>query len=69
MLGWPSPDRDVFRSVLAHPKLVPVHAMVGEGYRMDHLLCSSTAPGADKFVFHGGKMNDDGRVRRARVRV
>ena len=20
MLGWPSPDRDVFRSLLAHPK-------------------------------------------------
>ena len=62
MLGWPSPDRDVFRSVLAHPKLVPYyHAMVGEGYRMDHLpLLIQQAPGADGFVFHGGKMNDDG---------
>jgi len=62
MLGWPSPDRDAFRSVLTHPRLVPYyHALVGEGYRMDHLpLLIQQAPGADGFVFHGGKMNDDG---------
>lgn len=62
MLGWDAPDSDVFRRVLAHPKLVPYyHAMVGEGYRMDHLpLLIQQAPGADGFVFHGGKMNDDG---------
>jgi len=34
---------------------------VGEGYRMDHLpLLIQQNPGADGFVFHGGKMNDDG---------
>jgi hypothetical protein len=62
MLGWDAPDRDVFRRVLAHPRLVPYyHAMMGEGYRMDHLpLLIQQAPGADGFVFHGGKMNDDG---------
>ena len=62
MLGWDAPDRDVFRKVLTHPKLVPYyHALVGEGYRMDHLpLLIQQAPGADGFVFHGGKMNDDG---------
>ena len=62
MLGWDAPDRDVFRKVLAHPKLVPYyHTMMGEGYRMDHLpLLIQQAPGADGFVFHGGKMNDDG---------
>jgi len=62
MLGWEAPDSDVFRRVLAHPMLVPYyHAMMGEGYRMDHLpLLIQQAPGADGFVFHGGKMNDDG---------
>jgi len=62
MLGWEAPDSDVFRRVLAHPRLVPYyHAMMGEGYRMDHLpLLIQQAPGADGFVFHGGKMNDDG---------
>ena len=62
MLEWPAPDRDLFRDVLTHPKLVPYyHALVGEGYRMDHLpLLIQQAPGADGFVFHGGKMNDDG---------
>ena len=35
---------------------------------MDHLpLLIQQAPGADGFVFHGGKMNDDGTVRRARL--
>ena len=62
MLGWPEGDREVFRSVLTHPKLVPYyHALVGNGYRMDHLpLLIQQNPGADGFVFHGGKMNDDG---------
>ena len=62
MLGWPEGERDVFRDVLTHPKLVPYyHALVGEGYRMDHLpLLIQQNPGADGFVFHGGKMNDDG---------
>lgn len=63
MLGWnPKEDRDVFRSVLTHPKLVPYyHELVGKGYRMDHLpLLIQQNPGADGFVFHGGKMNDDG---------
>ena len=62
MLGWEAPDNAVFRKVLTHPKLLPYyHAMIGEGYRMDHLpLLIQQAPGADGFVFHGGKMNDDG---------
>ena len=62
MLGWPKGERDVFRSVLTHRKLVPYYrALVGEGYRMDHLpLLIQQNPGSDGFVFHGGKMNDDG---------
>ena len=62
MLGWPEGEREVFRDVLTHPALVPYyHALVGSGYRMDHLpLLIQQNPGADGFVFHGGKMNDDG---------
>lgn len=47
MLGWDAPDRDVFRQVLAHPRLVPYyHDMLGVGYRMDHLpLLIQQAPG------------------------
>jgi hypothetical protein len=37
MLHWQSPHCDLFRSVLAHPKLLPVmHALLGKGYRLDH---------------------------------
>jgi len=62
MLGWPSPDRDLFRAMLTRPRLVPYYrALCGDGYRMDHLpLLIQQETGADGFVFHGGKMNDDG---------
>lgn len=63
MLTWnTNGDADVFRSVLAHEKLVPYyHELVGVGYRMDHLpLMIQQKTGADGFVFHGGKMNPDG---------
>ena len=37
MLGWEEPHRNVFRSILNHPSLVPyIHLFVGEGYRLDH---------------------------------
>lgn len=36
ILEW-GEDSHVFKSILAHPKLVPkFHALVGKGYRMDH---------------------------------
>lgn len=62
MLAWSDGDCDVFRSMLAHEKLVPYyHELVGEGYRMDHLpLMIQQKTGADGFVFHGGRMNPDG---------
>ena len=60
MLGWPSPDRDVFRSVLAHQRWsLPRHGRRGAPHGPPPLLIQQ-APGADGFVFHGGKMNDDG---------
>jgi hypothetical protein len=37
MLLWQSPHCDLFRNVLAHPKLLPVmHTLLGKGYRLDH---------------------------------
>jgi hypothetical protein len=37
MLYWPSPHCDLFRNVLAHPRLLPVmHTLLGQGYRLDH---------------------------------
>ena len=63
MLGWqPNEDRELFRNVLTHNKLVPYyHELLGKGYRMDHLpLLIQQSPGADGFVFHGGRVNDDG---------
>ena len=61
-LGWPAPDRDVFRAVLAHPRLVPLlHRLVGEGYRLDHLpLIIASDEGAEGFALHGGPLHADG---------
>ena len=53
MLEWN--DGELFRSVLAHPKLVPYfHLLLGTGYRMDHLpLLISQSKGAEGFSLHG----------------
>ena len=61
-LGWDTPHADPFRSVLAHPKLVPyLHELVGPGYRLDHNpLLIMQDPGAEGFEFHGGSTLDDG---------
>jgi len=62
MLGWPSPDNEVFRSILAHPKLVPyLTELCGEGYRLDHQpLLIASDKGAEGFSLHGGSMDPDG---------
>ena len=55
-LEWPSPHSDVFRDVLAHPKLLPYFlALLGPGYRMDHLpLVLAQTQGSEGFQLHGG---------------
>lgn len=62
MLGWPSPQRDVFRQILTHPRLVPYYlALLGAGYRMDHLpLLITQECGAEGFSLHGGPLTGDG---------
>jgi len=62
-LGWAAGEREPFRRVLAHEKLIPyIHEFVGIGYRLDHNpLCIAQDPGAEGFEFHGGSTLDDGR--------
>jgi len=58
VLEWGS-DSQVFKSILAHPKLVPFfHGILGEGYRMDHLpFCLMQNTGAEGFALHGGTID------------
>jgi len=62
MLAWPSAGGDAFRSLLAHPKLVPaLTALCGPGYRMDHLpLGILQNRGSEGFALHGGPLNSEG---------
>ena len=59
MLGWESPHGDMFRRLLAHPKVSPyLVALCGEGYRLDHqplvLLQNKNSEG---FSLHGGPLS------------
>ena len=62
-LGWPRGEREAFRDVLTHERLVPyLHEFCGRGYRLDHNpLCIAQDPGAEGFEFHGGSATEDGR--------
>ena len=55
-LEWEPPHSDIFRQLLAHPRLVPYYtALLGRGYRMDHLpLVLAQNVGAEGFQLHGG---------------
>jgi ectoine hydroxylase-related dioxygenase (phytanoyl-CoA dioxygenase family) len=55
-LEWEPPHADVFRSLLAHPRMVPYyHELLGKGYRMDHLpLVLAQNCGAEGLQLHGG---------------
>ena len=59
ILGWPEGERDFFRSVLAHPKLVPYFTeLLGKGYRMDHQpFCIVQNKGSEGFALHGGMID------------
>lgn len=58
VLEW-GEDSRVFRSILAHPRLVPLfHGILGEGYRMDHLpMVIAQDKGAEGFQLHGGTID------------
>lgn len=58
VLEW-GDDSKVFRSILAHPKLVPLfHGILDKGYRMDHLpFVLAQDHGAEGFQLHGGTID------------
>jgi len=58
-LEWGEVDSRVFRSILAHPRLVPIfHGILGKGYRMDHLpFVLAQNAGSEGFKLHGGTVD------------
>jgi len=62
LLGWDAPHADVFRSVLAHPSLVPALTdLMGAGYRLDHSpLLLAMNKGAEGHTLHGGAVTEAG---------
>jgi hypothetical protein len=59
MLGWPAEEGDMFRRLLCHRKLTPfLHALCGEGYRLDHQpLVLVQDKGSEGFSLHGGPLS------------
>jgi len=53
------PDSIVFKSILAHPRLIPYfHGLLGKGYRMDHLpFVIAQDIGSEGFKLHGGTID------------
>jgi len=58
-LEWGEEDSRVFKSILAHPRLVPIfHGILGKGYRMDHLpMILAQNAGSEGFQLHGGTVD------------
>ena len=59
MLGWSSPDGDMFRRLLCHRALTPyLNTLVGEGYRLDHQpMVLVQEKGSEGFALHGGPLS------------
>lgn len=62
ILHLDAPHCDPFRSILAHPKLVPYYeAICGPGYRLDHSpLVIAQEADSEGFALHGGPITSDG---------
>ena len=58
VLEW-GPESKIFKSILDHPRLVPLfHGILGKGYRMDHLpFVLAQDRGAEGFQLHGGTID------------
>mmetsp|Transcript_25187 Transcript_25187/g.42172 ORF Transcript_25187/g.42172 Transcript_25187/m.42172 type:complete len:354 (-) Transcript_25187:97-1158(-) len=61
-LEWERPHSTVFRSLLAHQRLLPyLHELCGEGYRLDHSpLLFKQRKGSEGFSLHGGPLTETG---------
>ena len=59
VLEWGSEDSKVFKSILAHERLLPFyHGLLGKGYRMDHLpFVIRQDMGGEGFQLHGGTID------------
>ena len=59
VLEWDLEESAVFKSILAHPRLVPLfHGILGKGYRMDHLpFVLAQNKGSEGFQLHGGTID------------
>jgi len=58
VLEW-GEESKVFKSILAHPRLVPLfHGILGKGYRLDHHpFVIAQDKGAEGFQLHGGTVD------------
>jgi ectoine hydroxylase-related dioxygenase (phytanoyl-CoA dioxygenase family) len=56
---WGNEQSNVFKSILAHPRLVPLfHGILGKGYRLDHLpFVLMNNKGGEGFQLHGGTVD------------
>ncbi|KAL7449400.1 hypothetical protein ACHAWC_001460 [Mediolabrus comicus] len=56
---WGDTQSNVFKSILAHPRLVPLfHGILGKGYRLDHLpFVLMNNKGGEGFQLHGGTVD------------
>jgi len=59
VLEWDYQDSKIFKSILAHPRLVPIfHGILGKGYRLDHIpFVIAQDVGAEGFQLHGGTVD------------
>ena len=55
MLTWDKPHCDVFRRMIAHPRLMPyLEELLGPGFRLEALNVITMGKGAEGFWFHEG---------------
>eukprot|EP00571_Detonula_confervacea_P009493 CAMPEP_0172313944 /NCGR_PEP_ID=MMETSP1058-20130122/21312_1 /TAXON_ID=83371 /ORGANISM="Detonula confervacea, Strain CCMP 353" /LENGTH=331 /DNA_ID=CAMNT_0013027685 /DNA_START=391 /DNA_END=1386 /DNA_ORIENTATION=- len=56
---WGEVESRVFKSILAHPRLVPLfHGLLGKGYRLDHIpFVLMNNQGGEGFQLHGGTVD------------
>ena len=60
MLTWPHPWCEPFRSLLAHPVILPrLIELLGEGCRLDHLYGIVMRKGTEGHVLHGAGTSND----------
>lgn len=59
ILEWSGEESAMFKSILAHPRLVPLfHGLLGKGYRLDHIpFVLMNNKGGEGFQLHGGTVD------------